>query len=67
MTPREPLPKIIHAAMLMAANTHFVILSQAIPFRSTGLPIVWPQHLALATIDAALFWFALQRCRRFLR
>ncbi|WP_411037614.1 ABC transporter permease [Shinella sp. BYT-45] len=67
MTPRESMPEMIQAVMLAAPDTHFVILSQAILFRGAGLAIVWPQLLALAAIGTVLFWFALQRFRRFLR
>ncbi|MEW9612874.1 ABC transporter permease [Shinella sp. S4-D37] len=67
MTPRESMPEIIQTIMLAAPNTHFVILSQAILFRGAGFAIIWPQLLALLAIGSMLFWFALQRFRRFLR
>ena len=67
MTPRESMPQIIQTIMLVAPNTHFVILGQAILFRGAGLGIVWPQFLALAAIGSALSLFALRRFRDFLR
>ncbi|KGB80877.1 membrane protein [Rhodovulum sp. NI22] len=67
LTPRESMPDIIQNLMLLAPNTHFVILSQAILFRGAGLSVVWPQLLALAAIGAALFFLSLARFRRFLR
>ena len=67
LTPRESMPDIIQNLMLLAPNTHFVILSQAILFRGAGLSVVWPQLLALAAIGAVLFFLSLARFRRFLR
>jgi len=67
VTPRESMPEIIQTIMLAAPNTHFIILSQAILFRGAGFDVVWPQFLALAGIGAILFYFSLQRFRRFLR
>lgn len=67
MTPRESMPDIIQYIMLLAPNTHFVFLAQAVLFRGAGLNVVWPQLLALLMIGAALFWLALRRFRQFLR
>ncbi|MEP9356504.1 ABC transporter permease [Xanthobacter sp. KR7-65] len=67
VTPRESMPEIIQAIMMLAPNTHFVMLAQAILFRGAGLDVVWPQFLALAVIGAVLFFFALGRFRAFLR
>ncbi len=67
MTPRESMPDIIQHIMLLAPNTHFVILAQAVLFRGAQLDVVWPQLLALLVIGAVLFWLALRRFRRFLR
>jgi len=67
MTPRESMPDIIQYIMLLAPNTHFIILAQSVLFRGAGLDVVWPQLLALLAIGSALFVFALRRFRRFLR
>ncbi|ALG90438.1 MULTISPECIES: ABC transporter permease [Actibacterium] len=67
LTPRESMPDVIQNLMLLAPNTHFVILSQAILLRGAGLSVVWPQLLALAAIGAVLFFLSLARFRRFLR
>lgn len=67
MTPRESMPEAVQNLMLVAPNTHFVILAQAILFRGAGLDLVWPQFLALLAISAVLFAFALRRFRAFLR
>jgi ABC-2 type transport system permease protein len=67
VTPRESMPAIIRLIMLVAPNTHFVMLAQAILFRGAGLAVVWPQFLALAAIGTILFFLALQRFRAFLR
>jgi ABC-2 type transport system permease protein len=62
-TPRESMPELVQFLMLAAPNTHFVILAQAILFRTAGLAVVWPQFLALAAIGATLFGYALARFR----
>jgi len=67
VTPRESMPEIIQNIMLIAPNTHFIILSQGILFRGAGIETVWPQFLALAAIGSVLFWLALQRFRDFLK
>lgn len=67
MTPRESMPDIIQHIMLLAPNTHFVILAQAVLFRGAQIDVVWPQLLALLVIGSVLFWLALRRFRRFLR
>lgn len=67
MTPRESMPDIIQHIMLLAPNTHFVILAQAVLFRGAGLDVVWPQLLALLVIAVILFTLALRRFRNFLR
>lgn len=67
MTPRESMPDIIQNIMLLAPNTHFVILAQAVLFRGAQLAVVWPQLLALLVIASVFFWLALRRFRRFLR
>ena len=63
-TPRESMPEIVQKIMLIAPNTHFVMLAQAIFFRGAGLDIVWPQFLALFGIGAVLFGVALARFRK---
>lgn len=67
VTPFESMPAIIQKIMLVAPNTHFVVLAQSILFRGAGLDIVWPQFLALIVIGAALFLLALARFRSFLK
>lgn len=67
LTPRESMPEIIQYIMLATPNTHFVMLAQSILFRGAGIDVVWPQFVALLTIGSALFYFALERFRRFLR
>ncbi|ABD04881.1 ABC-2 [Rhodopseudomonas palustris HaA2] len=66
MTPRESMPQIIQDIMLIAPNTHFVSLAQAVLFRGAGLDVVWPQLAALFAIGAVLFALALRQFRRFL-
>ncbi len=63
-TPRESMPEIVQKIMLIAPNTHFVMLAQAIFFRGAGIDIVWPQFLALFGIGAILFVLALVRFRK---
>jgi ABC-2 type transport system permease protein len=66
-TPRESMPEIIQNIMLVAPNTHFVILAQAVLFRGAGLGVVWPQLAALLVIGGILFFLSLRRFRQFLR
>ena len=63
-TPRESMPEIVQNLMLIAPNTHFVMIAQAILFRGAGIDIVWPQFLALFGIGAILFVLALVRFRK---
>lgn len=63
-TPRESMPEAVRQLMLLAPNTHFVMLAQGVLYRGAGLSTVWPQLLAIAAIGAALFALALRRFRR---
>lgn len=63
-TPRESMPEIIQHIMLLAPNTHFVMLAQSILYRGAGFDVVWPQFLALILIGGALFAYSLGRFRR---
>ena len=67
VTPRESMPQIIQDIMLVAPDTHFVMLAQAILLRGAGLAVVWPQFLALLVLGVVLFFFSLRRFRAFLR
>jgi ABC-2 type transport system permease protein len=64
MTPRESMPAAIQYIMLLAPNTHFVMLAQSILYRGAGLSVVWPQFLALAIIGSTLFSLSLARFRK---
>lgn len=64
VTPRESMPFVVRDLMLLAPNTHFVMLAQAILYRGAGFSIVWPQFAALAVIGAGLFGSAWLRFRR---
>ncbi len=63
-TPRESMPEIIQHIMLIAPNTHFVMLAQSILYRGAGFSDVWPQFLALILLGAALFGISLSRFRK---
>lgn len=52
LTPRESMPEFVQTMMLVAPNTHFVMLAQSILFRGAGFGIVWPQFLTLAIIGS---------------
>jgi ABC-2 type transport system permease protein len=67
LTPRESMPEIIQNLMLVAPNTHFVMLAQSILFRGAGLDVVWPQFATLFGIGLVLFYFSLRRFRAFLK
>ncbi|HEY0940352.1 MAG TPA: ABC transporter permease [Steroidobacter sp.] len=63
-TPRESMPELVQAAMLLAPTTHYVAASQAILYRGASLDIIWPQLTAITLIGAAFFWIAHARFRR---
>lgn len=63
-TPRESMPDIIQHIMLLAPNTHFVMLAQSILYRGAGFSEVWPQFLTLILLGSALFGMALSRFRK---
>ena len=63
-TPRESMPQMIQDIMLLAPDTHFVMLAQAILYRGAGLDVVWPQFIILGAIGLVLFGFSLARFRR---
>lgn len=64
MTPRESMPDAIQYLMLLAPNTHFVMLAQGILYRGAGFSVVWPQFIALLIIGAGLFSLSLARFRK---
>ncbi len=64
ITPRESMPDIVQKLMLIAPNTHFIILAQAVLFRGAGIETVWPQLLTLAGIGSGVFVVALARFRK---
>ncbi len=63
-SPRESMPKLVQEIMLVAPNTHFVMLAQAILFRGAGFSTVWPNFAALVLIGAILFAISLGRFRK---
>jgi ABC-2 type transport system permease protein len=63
-TPRESMPDIIQHIMLLAPNTHFVMLAQSILYRGAGISEVWPQFLSLILLGAVLFGLSLSRFRK---
>ena len=63
-TPRESMPDIIQHIMLLAPNTHFVMLAQSILYRGAGISEVWPQFLSLILLGGALFGLSLSRFRK---
>ena len=67
MTPRESMPEVVQTIMLVAPNTHFVMLAQAILYRGAGFDVVWPQFLALIGIGLALFAYSLAQFRSSLK
>jgi ABC-2 type transport system permease protein len=63
-TPRESMPQFVQTVMLVAPNTHFVTLGEAVLFRGAGIEVVWPQFVALAVIGAVFFAISLNRFRK---
>jgi ABC-2 type transport system permease protein len=64
ITPRESMPPWVQLVMLLAPNTHYVMLGQDILYRSAGLAAVWPQCLWLLGIGLSFFGLSLVRFRR---
>lgn len=64
ITPRESMPTWVQLLMLLAPNTHYVILSQGILYRGAGLAMLWPEFMILLIIGALLLSLALLRFRR---
>ncbi|WP_454685411.1 ABC transporter permease [Ancylobacter moscoviensis] len=67
LTPRESMPEIVQNIMLVAPNTHFIMLAQSILFRGASIGVVWPQFAALFVIGLFFFYLALHRFRQFLK
>ncbi|KMO34392.1 membrane protein [Methylobacterium variabile] len=64
-TPMESMPVWLQIVVQTLSPTpHFVALAQAVLYRGAGLPIIWPQLLALAALGSVYFAFALARFRR---
>lgn len=64
LTPRESMPIFVQKIMLLAPNTYFVMIAQAILYRGAGFSIVWPHFLALIVIGSVLFLISLARFRK---
>lgn len=64
ITPRESMPDFVQAVMMVAPNTHFVALAQAILYRGAGIGVVWPQFLFITAIGLSLFGISLARFRK---
>jgi ABC-2 type transport system permease protein len=64
ITPRESMPGWVQLMMLLAPNTHYVMLGQGILYRGAGMAILWPEFLILLLIGSLFFLLALARFRR---
>jgi ABC-2 type transport system permease protein len=64
ITPRESMPTWVQLMMLLAPNTHYVILSQGILYRGAGLTILWPEFSILLVIGSIFLGLALMRFRQ---
>ena len=63
-TPLESMPVWLRYIMqVISPAPHFVAFAQAVLYRGAGLPIVWPQLVALVAIGSVYFGFALKRFR----
>jgi ABC-2 type transport system permease protein len=58
------MPEAVQYLMLLAPNTHFVILAQGILYRGADLSVVWPQFIAITVIGAVFFAISLARFSR---
>lgn len=63
-TPRENMPEVIQYIMLIAPDTHFIMIAQGILFRGTGFLSLWQQFAAIAVIGLVLFILTLARFRK---
>jgi len=63
VTPLEAMPELLRVVMLASPSTHYTAFAQAVLLRGAGLDVVWPQLLAIVSIGAALFGYALLRFR----
>lgn len=64
ITPRESMPAWVQLLMLLAPNTHYVMLSQGILYRGAGLNTLWPELLILLLIGSLFFALASACFRR---
>jgi ABC-2 type transport system permease protein len=55
---------VLQLMMLLAPNTHYVILSQGILYRGTGLATLWPEFTILLVIGSIFLGLALMRFRQ---
>ena len=60
-TPRESMPDFIQYIMLLMPNTHFVMASQSVLYRSAGITVIYPQLIALFLIGCAFYFIAFKR------
>jgi ABC-2 type transport system permease protein len=63
VTPLEAMPKMLQTVMLASPSTHYTAFAQAVLLRGADLDIVWPQLIAMLSIGAVLFGYALLRFR----
>jgi ABC-2 type transport system permease protein len=63
VTPLEAMPEWLRVVMLASPSTHYTSFAQSVLLRGAGLDVVWPQLLAIVSIGAALFGYALLRFR----
>jgi ABC-2 type transport system permease protein len=63
-TPRESMPELVQAIMMLAPTTHFVSFAQAILYRGAGIDVVWGDFAVIVVIGVVFFSIALLRFRR---
>lgn len=63
MTPLESMPGPLQTVMQVSPATHFIAFAHAVLYRGAGLSVVWPDVLAITSIGAVFFGFALLRFR----
>ncbi len=64
ITPRESMPSWVQLLMLLAPNTHYVMLSQGILYRGVGLVTLWPEFMILLVSGGVFLGLALVRFRQ---
>lgn len=59
--PISSMPKVFQWLTLVNPLRHYLEILRGVFLKGTGLAVLWPQHLALLALDAALLTLAARR------